>query len=229
MTGIISTAEILWEKYDKLNDKSRKNAAETIYKSAIRLESFDNNIRDLSKLSNPNTELCIKPINLSELIDERLIICRKLYIQEQEEEKFQFIIEIEPDVIVDCDQYYLKQTLDNLIINAITYCKKGEIKISLTKNSASVEFSIQDKGIGIPKEELYDIFGAFTVSSKTYSPAGGRGIGLALCKKVIEMHHGKIWAESNLERTVFYFNIPLYGMSSVKLDNSKLKSMPAVK
>ena len=60
-----------------------------------------------------------------------------------------------------------------------------------------IKFSVSDEGIGVPKEELYDIFGAFTVSSITKTPAGGRGVGLALCKKIVELHDGVINAQQN--------------------------------
>lgn len=73
-----------------------------------------------------------------------------------------------------------------------------------------IEFSITDEGIGIPQEEIYDIFAPFTVSSKTKTPAGGRGIGLALCKKVIELHGGVIKASSNGKSgATSKFNLPL--------------------
>ena len=89
------------------------------------------------------------------------------------------------------------QALDNLIINAITYCRKGKITVALKKNNNTVEFSISDEGIGIPKDELNDIFAEFTVSSKTRSFAGNRGVGLTLVKRVIEVHNGSIQAESD--------------------------------
>ena len=61
----------------------------------------------------------------------------------------------------------------------------------------------------MPKEELQDIFGVFVVSSKTRTPAGGRGVGLALCKKVIEVHGGKIFAENDdNNKTTFLFTLP---------------------
>ena len=58
-------------------------------------------------------------------------------------------------------------------------------------------FNIADEGVGIPLNELENIFDEFTVSSRTKTPAGGRGVGLAVCQKVIEVHGGSIKAESN--------------------------------
>ena len=112
-------------------------------------------------------------------------------------------------MIAELDEYYLTQTLDNLIVNAFTYSGQGTIKLELTKKDSIISFSITNQGIGIPKEELYDIFGEFTVSSKTRTPAGGRGVGLALCKRVLEMHKGEIKADSRDGETTFTFFLPL--------------------
>ncbi|NDB85845.1 MAG: ATP-binding protein, partial [Alphaproteobacteria bacterium] len=76
-------------------------------------------------------------------------------------------------------------------------CKKGKIHITLTEDKNNINLIISDQGIGIPKNELYEIFEPFTVSSKTRTPAGGRGVGLAVCKKIAEVHGGSISADSN--------------------------------
>ena len=207
MTGIINTAEALLSSYEYLDDYGRKKAIENIYKSAVRLESFDANIRDLARLSSGEAEVNISSVNLSDLVVDRLNVCKKLYIENSRQNDYSFVTNIEDDVIAQADEYYLKQTLDNLITNAINYCKKGNIKLELAKKNNYVSFSITDQGIGIPKEELFDIFGEFTVSSKTRTPAGGRGVGLALCKKVLEMHKGTIWANSGSGETTFTFSM----------------------
>lgn len=138
---------------------------------------------------------------------ERIKICKKLYLNNK---KLEFISEIEENIIFKCDPHYISHTFDNLIINAISYCNDGIIKIDLQKQENNILFTIKDDGIGVPKEELQSIFGVFVVSSKTRTPAGGRGMGLALCKKVIELHGGKIWAENDKQgKTAFVFTMPL--------------------
>lgn len=108
------------------------------------------------------------------------------------------------------DAYLLSRLVDNLVINAIQYSDNGNIKISLKKRDGDVLFKIEDQGIGIDPKELYDIFGAFTVSKKTKSIAGGRGVGLALSKKIVELHKGQIWAESDGKTgSTFFFSLPL--------------------
>lgn len=207
LTGIISLGETLWGNYDKFNEDQRRNAVEIIAKSSIRLNSLINNILDFSKLSSLNYKLNKENINLSELLHERIQICKKLYLNGK---TLNFVSDIEENIIFNCDPHYIKHTFDNLIINAIHYCSEGIIKIVLHTQEDNILFSIKDDGIGVPKEELRSIFGVFVVSSKTRTPAGGRGVGLALCKKVIELHAGKIWAENDKQgKTTFIFTMPL--------------------
>ncbi len=210
--GITNLAQTLFEKYDKLNNKQLKQSLEIIAKSSERFDSLTRNLLDLSRLSSLTYELHKTNFNLSEVVYDRLNHCRKLYLGSKD---LEFLTEITPDIKLKCDEHYITSTIDNLIINAIQYSSEGKITIKLTNTDSEIEFSINDEGLGIPKEELYDIFGAFIVSSKTHTPAGGRGIGLALCKKVIEVHGGKISAESDGEKgTSFKFTLPLISNGS---------------
>jgi signal transduction histidine kinase len=143
------------------------------------------NLIDLSKLENLKYKLNKTTVNLTSLVYKRLEICQKLYIKEENKENLSFDLEIEDKLIISCDKYYITRTIDNIIINAIQYCPQGKITIILHKNQqAEVELNIKDEGIGIPKDELFDVFGAFVISSKTKTPAGGRGIGLALALSI---------------------------------------------
>lgn len=193
-TGIRSMAEILYKSYDKFNDQQRRESAKIIFESSIRLDSYYDNIIDLATLSAAGYELTTTQVDLSDLLYERIELCQKLYI---EDDTRTFIIDIEDGLVAVCDKYYISQTFDNLIINAINYCKEGRISIGLKRSGGGVEFVIADEGIGIPKEDIYDIFKPFIVSSKTKNASGGRGVGLALCEKVINLHKGTIEAQSD--------------------------------
>jgi light-regulated signal transduction histidine kinase (bacteriophytochrome) len=113
-----------------------------------------------------------------------------------------------PDLMAD--EVQLSQVFQNLIANAIKF--RGEdpplIHISAELNNEEWVFAVSDNSIGIAPENLEKIFGIFKrVHSKTDYP--GCGIGLALCKKIIERHGGRIWVESEPARgSVFYFTIP---------------------
>jgi signal transduction histidine kinase len=210
ITGITSLGQVLWDNYDKFNEEQRRNATRDIAQSSERLTSLVNNLIDLSKLRNLDYNLNKSEINLSELVLKRLEICQKLYMNEKNREDLNFEVEVEDKLTAFCDEHYITRTIDNIIINAIQYCPKGQITVKLNKNSGEeIEFSVKDEGIGIPEEELYEVFGAFIVSSRTKTPAGGRGIGLALCKKVIKAHNGEIWAKQNPDKgTIFTFTLP---------------------
>ncbi|MBP9778750.1 MAG: HAMP domain-containing histidine kinase [Rickettsiaceae bacterium] len=216
ITGITSLGQVLWDNYDKFNEEQRRNATSDIAKSSERLTSLVNNLIDLSKLESLYYKLNKLEVNLSELVLKRLEICQKLYVDEKNRDNLNFDLEIEEKLNVVCDENYIARTIDNIIINAIQYCPSGQITIKLYKNQGEeVEFSVKDEGIGIPKEELSDVFGAFVVSSKTKTPAGGRGIGLALCKKVIKAHNGQIWAKQNPDKgTTFAFTLSLNNKNS---------------
>ncbi|MES2215048.1 MAG: ATP-binding protein [Pseudomonadota bacterium] len=244
ITGIATMAEVLEAGFDKLNEDQIKGGIREIVTSSERLNSWASNLVDLSRLSaKGETALSRTTVNLSELVEERLGICQKLYIAEKDIDNRVFVLNLGKNIIAYCDRYYISRVIDNLIINAIQYTKNGKIEVKLfcpeqallsqitsgklsksrslsnpMNNSAStssymhkissVEFSIQDEGMGIPFEDLQNIFGLLTVSSKTKSVAGGRGVGLNLCKKIIELHEGKIWAESDgLQGSKFMFSL----------------------
>ncbi|MCP5377824.1 MAG: ATP-binding protein [Rickettsiaceae bacterium] len=211
IVGITSLGQVLSDNYDKFNEEQRRKAIKDIADSSERLTSLVNNLIDLSKFNNASYELNKKEINLSELVHERLELCKKLYMQGKDKENLWFNLQIEDKLIALCDEYYISRTIDNIIVNAIQYSSQGTITIELKseKNNAIV-FSVKDEGIGIPKEELLEIFDPFTVGSNTKTPAGGRGIGLALAKKVISEHNGKIWAKQNQGKGVTVaFSLPI--------------------
>lgn len=211
ITGISSMGQVLWDNYDKLSEKQKREATKNIAQSSERLNSLVSNILNLSKLSCLNYQLKLKDIDISELVYERVKICKKLYTEDQYKELQEFILDISDNIIINCDKEYITTAIDNIVINAIKYCTDGKITITLNKNKhQEVNFNVKDEGIGIPKEELFDIFGAFIVSSKTKTKAGGRGVGLALSKKVIDLHNGRIWAKQNPDKGVTVgFNLPI--------------------
>ena len=164
-------------------------------RNSNRLSTMILNMLDLSMLSTSKIELQKKTVNLSELVEDRVNNCCKVYLQGK---KIDFQMSIEPDILIALDPNYIRQTVDNLVINAISYSKNGTIKVSLLrKDKDIVEFEIRDEGIGIAKTELFDIFTPFKMGIKTESKAEGRGVGLALCKSAIEAHGGTIKVESN--------------------------------
>ncbi|GAB4557322.1 MAG: hypothetical protein Kow0047_01570 [Anaerolineae bacterium] len=105
---------------------------------------------------------------------------------------------VDRPVIVRGDDHLLRQVLDNLIDNAIKFSRPGgHIVVRLSARDGEVLISVSDQGIGIAPEHLEHVFDLFyQVDASTTRQYGGMGIGLALCRRIVEAHGGRIWAES---------------------------------
>ncbi|MFN3491519.1 MAG: ATP-binding protein, partial [Anaerolineales bacterium] len=123
------------------------------------------------------------------------------------------------DVEVNADRTRIRQVMINLVNNALKFTEKGKIIIRAVREENNVLISVKDTGIGIPPEHLEAIFSEFTqVDSSTTRKAGGTGLGLPISRKLIEMHGGKIWAESNGiegEGATFFIFMPIENRSAV--------------
>ena len=194
LTGILSLSDALYASYDSLDKVKIKDSIKTIVNSGDRLKTYIHNMIDLSKLTTLSYELDKEQINLSQLVKERPYLYKKIFSDDKKQE---FKFDVEDDIVINADKYFITQAIDNLVSNAVNYGEGKEITISLKKIDDEVQFKIIDQGVGIPENELYSIFNKFVTSSRTKTPAGGRGIGLALVQKIIEAHKGKIWAENN--------------------------------
>ena len=131
-------------------------------------------------------------INLGELVEDRENNCRQIYL---EEKKIDFELKIHSEIFVSVDPNYMRQVVDNLVINVIKFSNDGLISVQFLKKRHKIE--IRDNGVGIPKEELYGIFTPFKMGSNTESKAEGKGVGLTLCKAAIEARGGTIIVESD--------------------------------
>jgi light-regulated signal transduction histidine kinase (bacteriophytochrome) len=122
------------------------------------------------------------------------------------------IIEVKEMPKLNLYETEIHQLFQNLILNAIKFQEKGaqpKIQIRSEKINEKWKFSISDNGIGIPGEHFNRVFDIFQRLHNNEENYIGSGIGLAYCKKIVQMHHGEIWVESNKEQGVtFHFTIP---------------------
>ncbi len=120
--------------------------------------------------------------------------------------------EIPSSLAVQADRNYLEQILINLLDNAIKYTPEGgRVAVSaVEKDSKDIQFSVEDNGIGIPKEDLSRIFERFYRVDKGRSKEmGGTGLGLSIVKHLVQAHGGRVWVESQPGKgSVFYFTLP---------------------
>ncbi|HET8991685.1 MAG TPA: ATP-binding protein [Candidatus Saccharimonadales bacterium] len=109
---------------------------------------------------------------------------------------------------VDPDR--LREVITNLFDNAVKYTPEGKITMGLTGNEQVVQCFIKDTGAGIPKEDLPHLFQKFyRVDNSATRTIGGTGLGLFICRKIVELYNGRIWVESELGKgSTFYINFP---------------------
>jgi signal transduction histidine kinase len=109
------------------------------------------------------------------------------------------------------DERRITQALLNLVGNAIKFTETGEVAIKATAANGAFQVAVIDTGPGIPIEHQQRIFGEFQqIDSSSTRKKGGTGLGLSISKKIIEMHGGRIWVESEPGKgSIFSFTLPL--------------------
>ncbi len=203
------------DKIDSAEKEKLKKYYENINASGKRLLGLLNDLLDLSKLEAGRMILNQEQAIIRNTVDgiitevEGLLRTKNLVIDQ--------IAETD-NLICSYDKVRISQVIMNLLSNAIKFSEPGKlIKIRYRDRKLSsdvgevdgLEISIEDKGMGIPENELEKVFDKFVQSSKTKTGSGGTGLGLTICKEIIHAHKGNIWAENNPEGGAkFIFVIP---------------------
>jgi two-component system, OmpR family, sensor histidine kinase VicK len=194
---ILGLSEVL---HAKIKDTEQRQLLDIIKRNAKRLQRLTENILDVTKMESQSLKLNKERFNLNDVITntiDDMILNREFKNKKNDDDNIDDIkLLYEPkDIFVEADRIRLTQVIYNLLSNAIKFTKKGRIIITIEKkkdNKEEVVVSIKDTGIGIDSEILPKLFSKF--ASKSYQ---GTGLGLFICKSIVESHGGKIWAENN--------------------------------
>jgi two-component system, OmpR family, sensor histidine kinase VicK len=135
---------------------------------------------------------------------------------------------VAPLYYVYADPDRVREVITNLFDNACKYTDSGKISIGLTGNNEVVQFFIRDTGAGIPAEDIPHLFQKFyRVDSSATRTVGGTGLGLFICRKIIELYQGRIWVESQLGKgSTFFINLPRLDASKAAQLQSAATSAP---
>ena len=205
LNGIIGLSESL---YDRTLEQDQKEDLSMIISSGRRLASLVNDILDFSKLKNFDIEIQRKPVDLYSLTEIVLRINAPLIHGKQ--------ILLENQIPTDLkaasgDENRLQQILNNLIGNAIKFTESGHVIINAVQKEETITVSVEDSGIGIPKDKWDIIFQEFQQADGSISREfAGTGLGLSISKRLAELHGGTMWFTSKEGiGSTFSFTLPI--------------------
>jgi len=208
LNAIIGFSEVLTERmFGELNEKQEEYLKD-IYGSGTHLLSLINDILDLSKIEAGRMELEVTDFDLPTAIDNALTLVREragrrgITLQRTVDKRLGQ---------VRGDERKIRQVILNLLSNAIKFTPEGgRIEVTATQGDRAVEVSVSDTGVGIASEDQEAVFEEFRQVGGADKKAEGTGLGLALCRKFVELHGGRIWVRSQVGAgSTFTFMLPL--------------------
>ncbi|MDQ1772246.1 hypothetical protein GQR60_16535 [Labilibaculum sp. A4] len=207
--AIKSFSNLLLDSYHDFSDEDRIEFMELIKDSSQFSLDLINELLDISKIELGKLKLDKKEQNIQEIIENTIKI-NKIFAK-----KKNIQINFNPTISINSiwiDKNKIEQVLHNLLSNAIKYSNPDTtISVILKKNNSYIEISVTDQGVGIPDQEVKNLFTEFgTTSAKTTANESSTGLGLAIAKKIVNGHGGRIMAHSKLgEGSEFLFTLPL--------------------
>ena len=208
LNGIIGITESLIDGVAGKLPKLALTNLTMIVTSGRRLANLVNDILDFSKLKQQDIALQLKPLSVRELVEIVLMLSNPLKGKKDLE-----LINAIPDNLPPAyaDENRVQQILTNLIGNSIKFTESGNVTITAQADADNLTIIVSDTGIGIASDKLESIFGAFEqAEGSTSRDYGGTGLGLAVTKKLVGLHGGKVWVESKIgEGSRFIFTLPI--------------------
>jgi len=187
-----------------------RDELQRIYISAQQLDGLIQDVLDLSRDEAGELKLTCEPLDLAEVLQPVVMTGQQI----AQDKCLNWRCEIPTDLPrVWGDRTRLRQVTLNLVNNAIKFTAEGEVALIVRLDQRMVTIHVSDTGLGIPPEEQELIFDEFRQSERTTARGyGGLGLGLAICKRLVEMHGGRIWVDSTGQEgagSSFFFTLPV--------------------
>ena len=198
--------EFLEKNSEKISVEEKKELYFEIKNSCKGMLDMISKVLNAYRLENGDETLYFSDVNLENLLSRY----RKEINPLLKEKELTLKISNPTNVIIKCDENALLEVLKTLTTNAIIYSDKGEsIELRIIDNQSKLKFEIVSHGITMSTEEQMTMFNNLQRDNATFTTVG-YGIGLYLCKKIVDMHNGQIYASTNGDNTnIFTFEIPL--------------------
>jgi signal transduction histidine kinase len=207
LNAIIGFSQVLREEMFGTVNEKQAEYLEDIVSSGNHLLSLINDVLDLSKVEAGQVQLEVQPFSLRDALERGVVMVR----ERATEGGVRVAFTADPAVdVVDGDERRIKQVIFNLLSNAVKFTPAGgEVDVSSTRANGEVRVSVADTGPGIAPDDRERIFEEFQQTEAGGVQHEGTGLGLALSKRFVELHGGRIWLESELGRgSTFTFALP---------------------
>ncbi|OQY26066.1 MAG: hypothetical protein B6I34_00695 [Anaerolineaceae bacterium 4572_32.1] len=202
-------------------NETQENFLGVVKSNAERLSALVSNLLDLSRIETGRVVLNPKSLRLAPVIEEVVTSLRSL------SEKYQVTVDTHVPTglpAVNADRDHVIRVLTNLIANACSYTPPGgSVEISVQQTDSMLRTDVSDTGIGIPPEHVDRIFKGFERGDHDLvRQRPGTGLGLPIAKSIVEMHGGRLWVESEMDKgSTFSFTLPLYRASPTSIREQK--------
>jgi signal transduction histidine kinase/ActR/RegA family two-component response regulator len=211
LNAILGFAQLLTRgKSSQALSSEQLGMVDQIDRAGHHLLELINEILDLSRIEAGHLSLSIEPINAGDVVGEVVASFQPLAM----DASVTIHVHVpEGYVGVMADRTRLRQILTNLVANAVKYNRRGgdvDIDVNLRRGQRDVVFAVRDTGAGIPARHLEELFEPFNRLGQETSTVVGAGVGLALCRRLVEAQGGKIWAQSvEGQGSTFTFVLPM--------------------
>ncbi len=208
LTSIIGYAAMILR--DDVSEEDRKSFARTIEREAARLSQMASDFLELARLESGRAFPTQEKVALKSLVKEVMALLRP----QAEAKRITLIDKMTNDLpVLIGDPQRLHQALVNLVGNAVKYCRQGDrVTVGARVEGDEILVYVSDTGPGIPASAQEHLFERFYRLPRTENEAEGAGLGLAITRRIVEAHGGRIWVESEEGKgATFYFTLPLPG------------------
>ena len=191
----------------QISDELRERYLSISLDKAERLEDLINEFFEITRFNLSNITLIYSKINLTRMLEQLAYEFKPMLAEKNLKLEF----EMQPDIFISCDANKMQRVFDNLLRNAVIYSFNGtDINVTVTRLEENVMISFTNHGDTIPVEKLERIFEQFyRLDASRSTSNGGAGLGLAIAKQIVELHHGTIQAKSQDEVIEFEVVLPV--------------------
>lgn len=206
LTSVIGYLTLLRDE-NQISEELREKYLTISLEKAERLETLINEFFEIARFNLTDIKLELSKVNLTRMLEQLTYEFKPML----SDKNLNYTLNAAPDIMIKCDVDKMQRVFDNLLRNAVNYSfENTTITITVTQLEHEIKLSFMNHGNAIPREKLDRIFEQFyRLDSARTTKSGGAGLGLAIAKEIVELHHGTITAFCKDEVIAFELTIPV--------------------